>query len=129
MDRIPTPAHASQNVEAVTVTQAYPGQDSWLDTAHRPLPRPRIGGDGASTFSIQWHRAIRYAPNIILLNQWNAFDNQDRTGPATGDEYTIELSNDLEPTQELGCQPIRAVQRAISSWKNIKLPPINCVIP
>jgi hypothetical protein len=129
MDRSPTPAHADQNVEAVTVTQAYPGQESWLDTTHRPPPRPRVGRDGASTFSIQWRRAARYAPEIILLNQWNEFSNQDRSRPATGDEYTIELSNDLEPTQELGCQPIRAVQKAVSSWKKVNLAPINCVIP
>jgi hypothetical protein len=129
MDRSPTPAYADQNVEAVTVTQAYPGRDSWLDTAHRPPPHPRIGRDGASAFSVQWRRAVRYAPDIILLNQWNAFSNQDRSGPAMGDEYTIELSNDLEPTQELGCQPIRAVQKAVSLWKRVNLAPINCVIP
>ena len=129
MDRIPTPAHAGQNVEAVTVTQAYPGQESWLDMAHRPPPRPRIGRDGASTFSIQWRRAVRYAPDIILLSQWNEFSNQERSGPGTGDEYTVELSNDLEPTQELGCGPIRAVQKAVSAWKRINLPSINCTTP
>lgn len=129
MDRGPVAAHRGGQVEAITVTQAYPGRQSWRDFSGTWPAQGRSGAGGRSTFSIQWNKAVGENPRIILLNQWNAFYNENRSAPGTGDEYTIEDSNDLEPSVELGCGPITAVQQAVGNWKDITLPAIDCSVP
>jgi hypothetical protein len=118
-DRDPIPSHNNGAVESVTVTQAYPGNVGWTDTSSQPSwdPRPAQGRSGIgrqSTFSMQWNKAVSYNPQIIILNQWNEF--QGGNAPSD-DQYTPELSNDIEPTVELGCAPMEAVQRAVVKWK------------
>lgn len=129
MDRNPTPAHVNGQVEAVTVTQAYPGAASWLDKSGKWPAQGRDNSSGRSTFSTQWDQAIKYNPQFILLNQWNEFGNRDRSSAGTGDEYTAQFSNDIEPTVELGCDPIAAVQQAVKDWKDVALPAIDCSVP
>ena len=127
-DRDPVPSHHNGAVETVTVTQAYPGTNGWEDNSKWPPwnPRPvqgRSGQNGQTTFALQWKKAVSYNPRIIILNQWNEFQGGDLP---SADQYSSELSNDLEPTIELGCAPMAAVQQAIAQWKGIGLPPIDC---
>lgn len=127
IDRDPVPAYHNGKVESVTVTQAYLGAGgSWLDTTSAYPARGRGGAGEQTTFAKQWSKAIAYNPEVILLNQWNEFTSQDRNGLASGDEYSTEFSNDVEPTTELGCGPLKNIQTAISRWKSIPLPSINC---
>jgi hypothetical protein len=128
-DRDPVPAHHGESVEAVSVTQAYPGQRSWLDKSGKWPAQGRSGTGGRTTLLTQWNKAIGYNPHVILLNQWNEFGNKNRGAPGTGDQYSAEYSNDLEPTIEFGCGPMTAVQQVVKNWKAASLPAIDCSVP
>jgi len=76
-----------------------------------------------STFAIQWNKAVKYDPRVIIINQWNEFHGA--TAPSD-DQYTTDLSNDIEPTVELGCAPMEAVRQAIAKWKGRDAPAVAC---
>jgi len=127
-DRDPIPSYNKGAVESATVTQAYPGTNGWTDSSNWPPwdPRPargRRGINGQSTFSVQWTKAVNYNPRIIILNEWNDFQGGN---VPIADQYTPELSNDIEPTVELGCAAMSAIQLAVAKWKGITLPSIDC---
>ncbi|MGC9602378.1 MAG: hypothetical protein ABSE76_01380 [Minisyncoccia bacterium] len=130
-DRNPRPSNSSGSVEAITVTQAYPGC-GWT-TAGCPATYDGVptlaGRDGttnasstasnyAVTFNKQWSTAISYNPEIIILTQFNEWIHSDQD--------TTNFSNDLEPSVALGCGPMAAVQQAVAAWKGVTLPSINC---
>jgi len=130
IDRDPQPSYNNGAVEAMTVTQAYPGCTGWttsgcpfLTTTGVPMMRGRDGTQAltpsasiTTTFSTQWNKAISYDPRIIILTQWNEFIANGNP-PSSSDEYTTNLSNDIEPTAELGYGPMAAVQQAIAKWR------------
>ena len=117
IDRDPVPAYHNGRVEAATVAAAYPGRSGW--TSWRlPWAAGRENSNGRSTFDVQWEKAIGYDPELIFINQWNEFTG----GEPTSDEYTPEFSNDIEPTLELRCAPMKTVQNAIAAAKRSKLP-------
>jgi hypothetical protein len=117
IDREPVPAHRDGLVEAITVTMAFPGQNGWLTPPAQPRHRP----SGVSTFAVQWKKAIEYNPRLIFINQWNEFTGNT----PTADEFTVEFSNDIEPTVELKCGPMAEVRRAIAELKKIELPALS----
>jgi hypothetical protein len=117
IDRDPIPSYRDGRVEAVTVAAAYPGRTGWT-SAKAPYAQGRMNADGRATFDIQWEKAIRYDPELIFINQWNEFTS----GEPSADEYTPDLSNDIEPTAELGCTPMKIVRTAIAALKRTKLP-------
>jgi hypothetical protein len=119
-DRKPVPSHNRGNeIETVTVTSAFPGATGWADTSGA-YP---ASGRSQRVLSAQWEQAVSANPKMIIINQWNEF--QGGSGP-TDDQYSIDLSNDLEPSQELGCGPMTMLQQAIAAWKRVTLPGINC---
>ena len=127
-DRDPMAAYENGSVEAVTVTSAYPGApktcqsiiDCWTSTSPEPSwdPRPAAGRD-QNVFATQWAKAVSFDPKIIVVNQWNEF--------SAPDQYSVNLSQDLEPTYAWGCGPITTLQQAVATWKQITLPPIRCL--
>ncbi len=118
-DRKPVPSRNGKAVETVTVTSAFPGATGWTDTSGSSPATGRSGG----VFAAQWEQAVSANPKMIIVNQWNEF--QGGCSPAD-DQYSIDLSNDLEPSLELGCGPITKLQQAIAAWKRVPLPAIDC---
>lgn len=117
IDRDPVPARRNGKAEAVTVTSAFPGKNGWLT---RPA-EPRHRSSGISTFAVQWKKALGYDARVILINQWNEFTGNS----PTADEFNVEFSNDIEPSVELQCGPLKEVQQAIAGLKNVKLPALS----
>jgi hypothetical protein len=117
IDRNPVPAYRNGRVEAVTVAAAYPGKTGWK-SSEAPYAQGRENTDGRATFDAQWEKAISSDPALIFINQWNEFTG----GEDQSDEYTPELSNDIEPTVELGCVPMKLVQNAVAALKRLNLP-------
>jgi hypothetical protein len=140
IDQTPWPSDTGNPPEEETVTQAYPGCPPWENysipcTAKTPDGAPiEAGRDGTTnnsalsmntdnsvTFRNQWAQAIGNNPKIIFLTQWDEWD--------TTDVITPNFSNDLEPSQLMGCGPMIVVQQAVAAWKGITLPAINCNPP
>ncbi len=85
--RAVTGAHGKTTrvAEAVTVAAGWPGGG----------PKARHGWgkggrDHGRTYMDQWAVAFRVRPEVVLLCQWNEFKQPD--------QYSVELSNDMEPT-------------------------------
>ncbi len=76
--------------EAVTVAAGFPGGG--------PSSQHGWGSEGArrhgQTYLDQWAVAFSARPEVVLLCQWNEFNQPD--------QYSVELSNDMEPTQASG---------------------------
>jgi hypothetical protein len=70
----------------------------WLD--HKA-----VGRDHGAPYIESWKAAFENRPKVIQIHQWNEFSGQPQgMGPGTkadiyGDEYNLDLSDDLEPTQ------------------------------
>lgn len=72
--------------EAVTVAAGFPGggpstQHGWGTAGAR---------NHGQTYLDQWAVAFRARPEVVLLCQWNEFNQPD--------QYSVEESNDMEPT-------------------------------
>jgi hypothetical protein len=70
----------------------------WLD------PKA-VGRDHGAPYIESWKVAFANRPRVIQIHQWNEFSGQTQgMGPGIkqdiyGDEYNLELSDDLEPTK------------------------------
>lgn len=68
-----------------------------------------VGRDHGTPYLESWKVAFESRPKFIQIHQWNEFAGQEKGkggGPRHnlyGDEYSPELSDDLEPTQLDGC--------------------------
>jgi hypothetical protein len=89
--------------EEVVVTPAsFPSLRYWLD------PRA-VGRDHGAPYLESWKVAFESRPKFIQLHQWNEFAGQkegEGGGPNHdfyGDEYNVELSDDMEPTTMNKC--------------------------
>ena len=79
-------------------------RQGWLD------PKA-VGRDHGAPYLESWKVAFENRPRVIQIHQWNEFAGQPDDkgmGPGVkqkvfGDEYSLELSDDLEPTQLDGC--------------------------
>ncbi len=97
-DQHPTPTYSHEHVESLTVTDGYmghspgPGLNPWLSL--------NAGGKNyGQTYRAQWRLADRYRPRFLFLCQWNEFEPPD--------QYSVNLSNDMEPTLIGGPGPKR----------------------
>ena len=82
--------------EAVTPTPAYFGlEKGWLGDDAR-------GRRNGATFVRSFKPAIEHRPRFVLFHQWNEFTGQAEGYPYEsgiyGDSYSVELSDDIEPT-------------------------------
>ncbi len=79
-----------------------PSHKGWLD------PKA-VGRDHGAPYIESWKVAFENRPKVIQIHQWNEFSGQTQgMGPGFkadvyGDEYSVDLSDDLEPTQLNGC--------------------------
>ena len=79
-------------------------RQGWLD------PKA-VGRDHGAPYLESWKVAFENRPRVIQIHQWNEFAGQPDDkgmGPGVkqkvfGDEYSLELSDDLEPTQLGAC--------------------------
>ncbi len=84
--RVTGPKGIQSLAEAVTVAVGYPGTgNTAVDWGGNEGAR-----DHGQTYIDQWQTAFRARPEVVLLCQWNEF--------AQPDQWSVELSNDMEPT-------------------------------
>jgi hypothetical protein len=95
--------HTEGMAEEVVVTPScFPPPKLWLD-AHT------VGRDHGTPYIESWKVAFESQPKFIQIHQWNEFAGQKQGegyGPEHdiyGDEYNLELSDDLEPVQMDKC--------------------------
>jgi len=91
------------NAEEVVVTPScFPPPKFWLDPH-------TVGRDHGAPYLESWKVAFEARPKFIQIHQWNEFAGQkegEGYGPqhdVYGDEYNLELSDDLEPTRMDEC--------------------------
>ncbi|MGC8632140.1 MAG: hypothetical protein ACP5T2_07015, partial [Thermoprotei archaeon] len=88
----PTVAYRDGNPEAVTVTPAFFGPQGWLGSG-------AVGRRNGATYIQEWKLPLKYKPRFILICQWNEFAGQPNGSAAYYDQYSVQYSNDIEPTQ------------------------------
>ena len=83
--------------------------DALLKTRKGWLDPKAVGRDHGAPYIESWKVAFESRPRVIQIHQWNEFSGQTQgMGPGIkqdvyGDEYNVELSDDLEPTQMDKC--------------------------
>jgi hypothetical protein len=97
--------------EAVVTPSCFPFafSDALLATRKGWLDPKALGRDHGAPYLESWKVAFENRPKFIQIHQWNEFSGQTQgMGPGFkrdiyGDEYNVEFSDDLEPTQLHGC--------------------------
>lgn len=88
--------------EVVVTPSSFPIPKGWLD------PRA-VGRDHGAPYLQSWKVAFESRPKFIQIHQWNEFAGQkegEGFGPQHdiyGDEYNLEFSDDIEPTDLHTC--------------------------
>jgi hypothetical protein len=88
--------------ETVVAPACFPYGHGWLD------PKA-TGRDHGVPYLRSWEVAFESHPKLIQIHQWNEFAGQAEGkgfGPAHdlyGDEYNVNFSDDIEPTQLAAC--------------------------
>lgn len=83
--------------EVVVTPSSFPMPGGWLDPH-------AVGRDHGAPYLESWQVAFESRPKFIQIHQWNEFAGQEKGegyGPhhhIYGDEYDLELSDDIEPT-------------------------------
>ena len=96
--------------EVVVTPSSFPIPQGWLD------PRA-VGRDHGAPYLESWKVAFENGPKFIQIHQWNEFAGQKEgegyglKHDVYGDEYNLEFSDDLEPT-ELG----KCTYRGCGGW-------------
>jgi len=95
--------------ETVVTPSCFPFAftDALLKTRQGWLDPKAVGRDHGAPYLESWKVAFENRPRVIQIHQWNEFAGQPNDkgmGPGVkqkvfGDEYNLELSDDLEPTQ------------------------------
>jgi hypothetical protein len=100
-DRIPEETVVTPSCFPFAFTDArLPSRKGWLDPN-------ATGRDHGAPYLESWKVAFENRPRVIQIHQWNEFAGQLKgqgMGPGVkhdvyGDEYDLDLSDDLEPTQ------------------------------
>ncbi len=99
--------------ETVVTPSCFPFgfTEALLKTRRGWLDPKAVGKDHGAPYLESWKVALESRPKFIQIHQWNEFAGQPDDkgmGPGVkqkvfGDEYNLELSDDLEPTQLNGC--------------------------
>ena len=89
-DQEATPTYHDGKVEALTITDGYPGIRAPAKGLDNWLAADAGGKNYGETYRTQWEAAKKYKPHFLFINQWNEFEPPD--------QYNVNLSNDLEPT-------------------------------
>ena len=89
-DQEATPTYHNGKVEALTITDGYPGINSPGKGLDNWIAADAGGKNYGETYKTQWEVAKKYKPRFLFINQWNEFEPPD--------QYNVNMSNDLEPT-------------------------------
>lgn len=99
--------------ETVVTPSCFPFAftDALLKTHKGWLDPEAVGRDHGAPYLESWKVALTNRPRVIQIHQWNEFAGQLKDqgmGPGMrrdvfGDEYSLELSDDLEPTRVDKC--------------------------
>jgi len=89
-DQEATPTYHDGKVEALTITDGYPGINSPGKGLDNWIAADAGGKNYGETYKTQWEVAKKYKPRFLFINQWNEFEPPD--------QYNVNMSNDLEPT-------------------------------
>ena len=89
-DQVATPTYHNGKVEALTITDGYPGINSPGKGLDNWIAADAGGKNYGETYKTQWEVAKKYKPRFLFINQWNEFEPPD--------QYNVNMSNDLEPT-------------------------------
>ena len=79
--------------------------DALLATRKGWLDPKAVGRDHGAPYIESWKVAFENRPKVIQIHQWNEFSGQTQgmcpgiKADIYGDEYNLDLSDDLEPTQ------------------------------
>ncbi len=104
-DRVPEETVVTPSCFPFAFTDAgLASRKGWLDSK-------ATGRDHGAPYLESWKVAFENRPRVIQIHQWNEFAGQltgQGMGPGIkrevyGDEYNLDLSDDLEPTQLNGC--------------------------
>jgi hypothetical protein len=105
--------HNGAPEETVVTPSCFPFAftDALLKSRQGWLDPKAVGRDHGAPYLESWKVAFENRPGVIQIHQWNEFAGQiegQGMGPGIkrnvyGDEYNLELSDDLEPTQLDGC--------------------------
>lgn len=90
----------SMNVVASWRPQGEPGDRGYV------APGPRRNGD---TFRERWARARAIGPKFAMVVSWNEW--------TTGEQYSLEISKDLEPSVAFGHQYLDLLKEEIAKFK------------
>jgi hypothetical protein len=99
--------------ETVVTPSCFPVgfTEALLKTRQGWLDPKAVGRDHGAPYLESWKVAFESRPEFLQIHQWNEFAGQPDDkgmGPGVkqkvyGDEYSLELSDDLEPTKLDGC--------------------------
>ena len=89
-DQVATPTYHKGKVEALTITDGFPGINSPGKGLDNWTAADAGGKNFGETYKTQWEVAKKYKPRFLFINQWNEFEPPD--------QYNVNMSNDLEPT-------------------------------
>jgi hypothetical protein len=105
--------HDGAPEETVVTPSCFPFgfTEALLKTRQGWLDPKAAGRDHGAPYLESWKVAFENRPRFIQIHQWNEFAGQpDDKGMGAGvkqkvfgDEYSLQLSDDLEPTQIHGC--------------------------
>jgi hypothetical protein len=95
--------------ETVVTPSCFPFgfTEALLKTRQGWLDPKAVGRDHGAPYIESWKVAFEKRPRVLQIHQWNEFAGQPNDkgmGPGVkqkvfGDEYSLQLSDDLEPTQ------------------------------
>jgi hypothetical protein len=88
--------------EAMTVVAA------WRNDPEAPTPG-RLGG---KTFRREWERARQVEPKFALVVSWNEWTR--------GEQPSVQVSKDIEPSQEFGRQYLDILKAEVAQFKQSK---------
>jgi hypothetical protein len=97
--------------EAMTIVAAWRGDDGKGD----PQPRKAVKAQGrlkGATFKQQWQRAINVGVNVALVVSWNEWTK--------GEQPSMEISKDLEPSEQFGLFYLDLLKQEIKNFKTGK---------
>ena len=84
-DQRATPSYYKARVEALTITDGYPGVDAPGKDLDNWLAADAGGKNYGETYRSQWEVAKKCKPLFLFINQWNEFCSPS-------DQYNVNLS-------------------------------------
>ena len=98
------------NPEACTISAASRAQNKDNPEASNYIAAE--GRKNGETFKNRWERARRLGVSTVLVVSWNEW--------VTGEQPSVEVSKDIEPSEELGHQYLELLKEEIEKFKDLE---------